>query len=59
MYAHAIIFLFGAPSIAASIECLKIDARATAQWINAAGKKCTWSGTVGSNFGGDTSNGGE
>lgn len=44
---------------AASIKCLKVGATATAQWTNAATQTCTWTGTVGSNFGTDAANGGE
>ena len=43
----------------ASITCLKVGAIATAQWTNAAAQMCTWTGTVGSNFGIDTANNGK
>ena len=33
------------------ISCLEVGSIATAQWINAAGQSCTWTGLVGSNFG--------
>lgn len=43
----------------ASITCLKVGATATARWTNAADENCTWTGTVGSNFGVDPVNGGK
>ncbi|USP78104.1 hypothetical protein yc1106_05378 [Curvularia clavata] len=42
-----------------SISCLKVGATATAVWTNAAGKTCRWTGTVGSNFGTNSANGGD
>lgn len=42
-----------------SITCLKVGSTATARWTNSAGQSCTWSGTVGSNFGTNSVNGGE
>lgn len=42
----------------ASVACLKVGATATAKWTDSAGQTCTWTGTVGSNFG-MTSSGGE
>lgn len=42
-----------------SVTCLKIGATATATWQNSAGKTCRWTGTVGSNFGTNSVNGGE
>ena len=43
----------------ASVTCLKVGATATAKWTNNATKSCTWTGTVGSNFGTDLVNDGE
>ena len=43
----------------ASITCLKAGATATARWTNVADENCTWTGTVGSNFGVNTVNGGK
>ncbi|KAF2174284.1 hypothetical protein M409DRAFT_62361 [Zasmidium cellare ATCC 36951] len=34
-----------------SVECLDVGTNATATWTNSEGKKCTWTGVVGSNFG--------
>jgi len=48
-----------ASPVTASITCLKVGATATAQWTNAATRRCTWTGTVGSNFGTDPANAGE
>lgn len=42
-----------------SVTCLKVGATATATWKNSAGKTCRWTGTVGSNFGTNSVNGGE
>ncbi|KAK3208823.1 hypothetical protein GRF29_77g2135102 [Pseudopithomyces chartarum] len=42
-----------------AITCLKVGQTATATWKNAAGKTCKWTGTVGSNFGANSANGGE
>lgn len=49
----------GPASASASIICLKVGATATAKWTNNATKACTWTGTVGSNFGTDVVNDGE
>jgi hypothetical protein len=57
-FAPLSLFLFAAPSFAA-ITCLKPGATATARWTNSAGKTCTWTGVVGSNFGTNSVNGGE
>jgi hypothetical protein len=43
----------------ASITCLKVGKVATATWTNNAGQACTWTGTVGSNFGVNAVNNGE
>ncbi|PQE07654.1 hydrolytic enzyme protein [Rutstroemia sp. NJR-2017a BBW] len=43
----------------ASVSCLKVGATATASWTNSAGKACSWSGAVGSNFGTNAGNGGD
>ena len=40
-----------ATPISASVTCVKVSSTATAQWTNKAGEVCTWTGTVGSNFG--------
>lgn len=42
-----------------AIACLKVGSTATATWKNSAGKTCRWTGTVGSNFGSNSINGGE
>lgn len=42
-----------------AVSCLTVGATATAQWTNSAGKTCTWTGTVGSNFGPNPSGSGE
>ncbi|KAF1975745.1 hypothetical protein BU23DRAFT_457431 [Bimuria novae-zelandiae CBS 107.79] len=42
-----------------SITCLAVGQSATATWKNSAGKTCTWTGVVGSNFGANSANGGE
>lgn len=42
-----------------SVTCLKVGATATATWKDSAGKTCRWTGTVGSNFGTNSVNGGE
>lgn len=42
----------------ASITCLKVGHAATATWVNSAKQTCTWTGTVGSNFGKNPINGG-
>lgn len=40
-----------------SVTCLKVGATATATWTNSAGQTCTFTGTVGSNFGENASGG--
>ncbi|CAI6302473.1 unnamed protein product [Periconia digitata] len=42
-----------------AISCLKPGSTATATWTDAQGKTCRWTGTVGSNFGPNSGNGGE
>ncbi|KAF2212311.1 hypothetical protein CERZMDRAFT_84680 [Cercospora zeae-maydis SCOH1-5] len=42
-----------------SVTCLRVGQTATAQWTNAAGQTCTWTGAVGSNFGTNSVNGGD
>ena len=42
----------------AAITCLKPGSTATAKWANASGKSCSWTWTVGSNFGTNSVNGG-
>lgn len=51
--------LFGLSPAFASITCLTVGQSATAQWKNAVGNNCTWTGLVGSNFGANVANGGE
>lgn len=46
------------PQFMDPIYCLRPGQIATARW-NADGKSCTWTGTVGSNFGFNNMNGGE
>jgi len=48
-----------ASSTLAAITCLKVGVTARATWENSAGKTCTWSGAVGSNFGPNPSGSGE
>jgi len=48
-----------ASSTLAAITCLKVGSTARATWKNSAGKTCTWSGAVGSNFGANPSGSGE
>ncbi|ESZ89694.1 hypothetical protein SBOR_9917 [Sclerotinia borealis F-4128] len=38
----------------ASVTCVKVGATAKATWTNSAAKTCTWTGTVGGNFGTNT-----
>ena len=61
MFAHLIVTLavLVLSPASASITCLKVGATATAKWTNAADENCTWTGTVGSNFGIDPVNGGK
>ena len=43
---------------AADIECLDVGQTATAQWVDKTTKQtCTWTGTVGVNFGTNPRNG--
>ncbi|KAF1961036.1 hypothetical protein CC80DRAFT_403478, partial [Byssothecium circinans] len=42
-----------------AISCLTVGSSATATCTNGAGKICRWSGTVGSNFGTNSVNGGD
>jgi len=42
-----------------AVTCLTVGQSATATWKNAAGQTCRWTGTVGSNFGKNSVNGGE
>lgn len=42
-----------------AVSCLTVGATATARWTNSAGKACTWTGIVGSNFGPNPSGSGE
>ncbi|KAJ8069555.1 hypothetical protein OCU04_003205 [Sclerotinia nivalis] len=43
----------------ASVTCVKVGATAKATWTNSAAQTCTWTGTVGGNFGTNTINGGD
>lgn len=43
----------------ASLTCLTVGTVATASWTNKAAQACTWTGTVGSNFGVNAVNNGE
>ncbi|KAB8293710.1 hypothetical protein EYC80_009195 [Monilinia laxa] len=43
----------------ASVTCVKVGATAKAIWTNSASQTCTWTGTVGSNFGTNAVNGGD
>lgn len=42
-----------------AITCLKVGATATAKWTNSAGKSCTFSAVVGSNYGTNLAGSGE
>ncbi|RKL44082.1 hypothetical protein BFJ72_g3815 [Fusarium proliferatum] len=42
-----------------AITCLKVGQTATASWTNSAGKKCTFTGVVGSNYGANPSGSGD
>lgn len=42
-----------------AINCLTVGSTATARWTNSAGKTCTFTGTVGSNFGANPAGSGE
>ncbi|KAH8645807.1 hypothetical protein BX600DRAFT_519377 [Xylariales sp. PMI_506] len=42
-----------------SVTCLKVGQTATAKWTTDAGKTCTWTGVVGTNFGTNTVNDGD
>lgn len=44
-------YLPSPPFPSVGISCLDVGSTATAQWVNAAGQSCTWTGVVGSNFG--------
>ncbi|PQE19537.1 hydrolytic enzyme protein [Rutstroemia sp. NJR-2017a WRK4] len=54
-----LLFASTASIVHASVSCLKVGATAKASWTNSAGKSCTWSGAVGSNFGTNAVNGGD
>lgn len=45
--------------VEASITCLMVGASATATWTNSAGKTCTFTGVVGSNYGSNSAGSGE
>lgn len=49
--------LLAASSVMADITCLSPGQLATARFVNAAGQTCTWTGTVGVNFGVNPING--
>lgn len=40
-----------------SVTCLKLGASAKATWTNSAGKTCTYTGIVGSNYGTNSAGG--
>jgi hypothetical protein len=42
-----------------AVSCLAVGASATARWTNSAGKTCTYTGIVGSNYGANPSGSGE
>lgn len=42
-----------------AITCLKVGATATAKWTNSAGKSCTFTSVVGSNYGTNLAGSGE
>jgi hypothetical protein len=42
-----------------AITCLRVGQTATASWTNSAGKRCTFTGVVGSNYGPNLSGSGE
>ncbi|KAF7880191.1 uncharacterized protein EAF01_012052 [Botrytis porri] len=55
----SLITLFLITLAEASVTCVKVGVAAKATWTNSAGQTCTWTGTVGSNFGTNTVNAGE
>lgn len=59
MHPISIVLSLALAQTAQAITCLTIGSTATATWKNAAGQTCRWSGTVGSNFGRNSVNGGE
>ncbi|KAF5231168.1 hypothetical protein ACHAPM_002806 [Fusarium culmorum] len=42
-----------------AITCLRVGQTATASWTNSAGKRCTFTGVVGSNYGANPSGSGD
>jgi hypothetical protein len=59
-----VVVVFPLASQSASIErraitCLRVGTTATATWINSAGRTCTFTGIVGSNYGASSSGSGE
>jgi hypothetical protein len=42
-----------------AVSCLQVGASATARWTNSAGKQCTYTGIVGSNYGANPSGSGD
>ncbi|EPS26413.1 hypothetical protein PDE_01349 [Penicillium oxalicum 114-2] len=48
-----------APHSKRSITCLKVGQTATATWTNSAGKRCSFVGVVGSNYGASSSGSGD
>ncbi|KAJ4264495.1 hypothetical protein NW762_005695 [Fusarium torreyae] len=65
MLTSFVILLLASLSIASptiekrAITCLKVGQTATASWTNSAGKKCTFTGVVGSNYGANPSGSGD
>lgn len=49
--------LFAAAYVSADVTCLNPGQTATARFVNGAGETCTWTGTVGVNFGINPKNG--
>ncbi|WZH49729.1 uncharacterized protein QYS62_010936 [Fusarium acuminatum] len=65
MLGSLVVLLLASLSIASpvtekrAITCLKVGQTATASWTNSAGKRCTFTGVVGSNFGANPSGSGD
>ncbi|KIL87444.1 hypothetical protein FAVG1_09150 [Fusarium avenaceum] len=65
MFGSLVVLLLASLSIASpviekrAITCLKVGQTVTASWTNSAGKRCTFTGVVGSNFGANPSGSGD
>ncbi|KAF5651928.1 hypothetical protein F25303_3648 [Fusarium sp. NRRL 25303] len=65
MLGSLVVLLLASLSIASptlekrAITCLKVGQTATASWTNSAGKKCTFTGVVGSNYGANPTGSGD